>query len=150
MVTDIFDAMRRMQREMDNVFARFHNEDVFDVPQLTAGQEPSRYHSPLTDIVEKTDAYAVTLDMPGVDKKDIDIEVDDRGVTISAQRKHEAETEQDGVYRMERRYSGFKRRVPLPDNADADNAQASYEDGVLTISVPKREELAQKKRIDVE
>ena len=149
MVQDIFRAMRQMQREMDGAFARFFGEEN-SLPLLAnPDNTPMRYQNPLADLVEEDDKLIATIDLPGVDKKDIDVEVDEQAITVRANRKQEKEINQEGVYRLERRYAGFKRRIPLPEGVNPAQSQASYEDGVLRIELPRDQKQLAKKRLEI-
>eukprot|EP00485_Elphidium_margaritaceum_P002402 CAMPEP_0202689888 /NCGR_PEP_ID=MMETSP1385-20130828/5062_1 /ASSEMBLY_ACC=CAM_ASM_000861 /TAXON_ID=933848 /ORGANISM="Elphidium margaritaceum" /LENGTH=171 /DNA_ID=CAMNT_0049345099 /DNA_START=103 /DNA_END=618 /DNA_ORIENTATION=- len=98
-----------------------------------------------TDIQERNDAYEVHVDMPGVKKEDIDLNITDKVLSISGERKYERETKSDEAadfqyYHQERFQGKFSRVVTLPDNIDEDltKVSASYNDGVLNIVIPKQ------------
>jgi HSP20 family protein len=102
--------------------------------------------TPLADVEETEDAYTVDLDLPGVDKDDIDIEVVGRRLTVSGERK---EKERTGLLRRKTRTVGrFRYEVTLPDQVSPDGIDASLSDGVLHVRVPKAQS-AQRQRIEV-
>jgi HSP20 family protein len=105
--------------------------------------------SPLVDIKEKENSIVVTTDLPGVDKKDINIDIRDNKVWISANTHKEAEEEKEGYLMRERTYSRFARVFNLPSAVKEDQANAKLEDGVLTITLPKAE-IEEKHRIMIE
>ena len=91
--------------------------------------------SPLTDVTETDDAYVVELDLPGVKREDVSVELGDRQLVVTGEVK---EIEHEGVRRRRaRRYGRFEYRTSLPGEADAEHVTASMSDGVLTIRVPK-------------
>jgi HSP20 family protein len=101
------------------------------------GQRPTR--TPALDVVESDSAYTVKLDMPGATKEDLQVSIDGRVVTVRAESKREDETK-DGeriVYR-ERALSRFARNVTLPTEVDSAQSNARLQDGVLTLTLPKR------------
>jgi HSP20 family protein len=88
--------------------------------------------------VRETDAtYLISLDLPGVDKDAIAVDLKDNAIAISGERKFENEVREEDYYRLESRYGRFERRFSLPDNADADAIEAAYKNGVLTLTLPK-------------
>jgi HSP20 family protein len=91
------------------------------------------------DITEDPDAFVLSLDVPGMNREDIDIEINSRQLTISGERKREQEANQGNSYRFERSFGKFRRSFELPDNADLDKVEVSYENGVLRIALPKTE-----------
>jgi HSP20 family protein len=104
--------------------------------------------APALDISERKDAYLVTVELPGCKPEDLDITMEDGLLTIQGERQFTAESSEQQFHRVERRYGSFRRSITLPAHVMAEGIQASFEDGVLQILVPKAEE-AKPKRIQV-
>jgi HSP20 family protein len=104
--------------------------------------------APALDISERKDAYLVTVELPGLKPEDLDITLEDGLLTIQGERQFTAESSEQQFHRVERRYGAFRRSITLPAHVTAEGIQASFEDGVLQILVPKAEE-AKPKRIQV-
>jgi HSP20 family protein len=100
---------------------------------------------PAMDIRESKDAYTVTAELPGLTKKDVEITAEDNVLTISGERQLEAEGENENYHRIERSYGSFKRSFTLPIQVIQDKVDARYQNGILTISLPKAEEAKQRK-----
>ncbi|RLI94453.1 MAG: Hsp20/alpha crystallin family protein [Candidatus Altiarchaeales archaeon] len=140
----IFDEMRRMQEEMDRLFDEFFRATRFpELPSTALARrgmiERSEYRMPLTDMWETDKEVIITMELPGVNKKDIDINIYDDGIEVKVERSEDRreEDEKKGMYRFERTYSGFYRYIPLPPNVNAEKAEASYNNGVLEVKIPK-------------
>lgn len=103
---------------------------------------------PPVDIYEKDGQLHVRAELPGIDPKDVQIEVTDSGLLISGEKKEEKEVKEENYMRTERSYGRFSRTIPLPKGATADKAEAKFKDGVLEIDMPMTGE-APKKRIEV-
>jgi HSP20 family protein len=103
---------------------------------------------PALDISERKDAYLVTVELPGLKPEDLDITMEDGLLTIQGERQFTSESSEQQFHRVERRYGAFRRSITLPAHVMAEGIQASFEDGVLQILVPKAEE-AKPKRIQV-
>lgn len=101
--------------------------------------------SPAVDLREEEGQYLLHADMPGMNKEDIDINVENNVLTITGERKFEAETQKDTYHRIERAYGKFVRSFTLPTRVIAEKISASYKDGVLNVSIPKAEESKPKK-----
>ncbi|WP_094226793.1 Hsp20/alpha crystallin family protein [Methanolobus psychrotolerans] len=137
---DPFEEMRHMQGRLNRLFGEGETKsEMIDIDTL----------SPLIDIKEKDDNIVVTTDLPGVDKKDINIDIRDNRVWISANTHKESEDEKEGYLMRERTYSRFSRAFSLPSAVNEDAASAKLEDGVLTITLPKAE-IEDKHRIMIE
>jgi HSP20 family protein len=93
---------------------------------------------PMLDISAADKEYSITVEIPGVDEKDIKLELIDDTLTISGEKKQEKEEKEKNYYRMERSYGSFHRVLSLPEDADRDNIQASYKNGIMKISVPRK------------
>lgn len=104
--------------------------------------------SPAVDIQEEEGRYLVHADIPGVDPEAIDVSVDKGVLTIKGERQQASETEENGFRRVERRYGNFVRSFTLPESVDTDAIEATGENGVLSVSIPKTPEL-QPRRIEV-
>jgi HSP20 family protein len=104
--------------------------------------------APALDISERKDAYLVTVELPGLKPEDLDITLEDGLLTIQGERQFTSESSEQQFHRVERRYGAFRRSITLPAHVTAEGIQASFEDGVLQILVPKAEE-AKPKRIQV-
>jgi HSP20 family protein len=104
---------------------------------------------PRVDIVEEKDTYKITADMPGLDKKDIAVEIKNGVLSLSGEKKEEkTEKDKDRYYHYERRYGSFRREFALPDHVDAEHVEAKYANGVLELTLRKTE-AAKPKQIEV-
>jgi HSP20 family protein len=133
----IFDDFRR---EIDSVFNRFF-ENGTEIGEQTTW-------SPRLNLSETDTQYEVSLDLPGVELKDIDVELQHGDLWISGERFKESEEKGKRFQRVERFYGQFRRMIRLGDDVDAKHVDAQYKDGVLRITVPKTEE-SKAKRIEV-
>jgi HSP20 family protein len=119
-----------LQSEMNRLFSTFFDDN---------GGSTRRW-APAMDLVERDDHLVLKADLPGLSEDDVRIEVQDRVLTISGDRKTEHEDKREGYYRMERAFGSFARSVTLPDGIDADRIDASFDKGVLEVRIPKPEE----------
>ncbi len=99
---------------------------------------------PSTDIHDLGNQLLVKTDLPGIDKKDLDVSVEGNTLFIRGEKKHEEATKDFGHIRSERFFGSFERALPLTEDIDASKIDASYKDGVLTVTVPRKEEAKQK------
>lgn len=104
--------------------------------------------APKVDIIDEEENIVVKAELPGVDKKDINVDVKDRILTIKGERSDEKEVKEDNFYRRERYRGSFQRAFTLPLDSDPAHIKAEYKDGVLTVNIPKPEE-KQPKQITV-
>jgi HSP20 family protein len=123
-----------MTAELDRAFDDW---PWFRVPSLgmAATSEP-RAWSPKIDVFERENRLVTRVDLPGVKKEDVAVEVTDGHLTLSGERKREAEEKKDNLYRIEREYGTFFRAVPLPEGVKLEDVKATFADGVLEVSVP--------------
>lgn len=138
----IWDQMTRMQQEMDELFENFwpgrmRSNLLLDGPK----NDLVEYSRPATDFYETEKEYILEADMPGIQKEDIQINVKDNVLEMKAEKKHETKMEEKkkGTYRMERSYYGFYRNITLPENANSEQVDAEYKNGVLHIKIPKKQ-----------
>jgi HSP20 family protein len=92
--------------------------------------------APEIEVFHRNDELVVRADLPGMTRDDVKVDVTDEALIIQGERKREHEEEKEGVYRSERSYGSFYRAVPLPEGAMADQAKATFKDGVLEIRMP--------------
>jgi HSP20 family protein len=116
--------------------------------QQGSGQTTATAWAPALDISERKDAYLVTVELPGVDADDLEISLEDGLLTIQGERLFAHDSSEQQFHRVERRYGAFRRSITLPANVMAEGIQASFDNGVLQVLVPKAEE-AKPKRIQV-
>jgi HSP20 family protein len=140
--------IRSMDRYLDNSFSGISGDlfdDFFTDLDTFRGSSPFRGIMPI-DIDEKSDKYLITVDLPGYGKENIKISVQDGVLTIAGERNREVKDNSKDKYSREERSIGkVSRSFSLPENADAEKISASYENGVLTVSVEKMPEAIQKK-----
>jgi HSP20 family protein len=106
--------------------------------------------SPAVDVFQRGTELVVHVDLPGMNKEDIKVDVTEEGIAIQGERKREQQEERDGVYRSERSYGSFFRMIPLPEGAITDQARAEFKDGVLEISMPAPpEQVRRGRRIEI-
>ena len=124
---------------MRRSFRPFYMPNLFDddfLPTLS-----SRTSSmPAVNIREDEKNYILDLAIPGMDKKDLKIDISDDVLTISSESKEESSEEKDGYKKKEFNYSSFCRSFYIPENVNRDKIGANYKDGILTVSLPKMEE----------
>jgi len=105
----------------------------------TSGLGEAEQWAPRVDIRETGDALLVQAELPGIAKKDIQLEVKESVLTISGERRYEKDVKEENVHRVERIYGNFSRSFSLPNNIDTNKVEASMKDGVLEIRLPKRD-----------
>ena len=110
------------------------------VSRLFSGPAATRVWSPAVDILENENELVLKADLPDVEMKDIQIEIEQGTLTVKGERRFEkAESGAAGYHRIERSYGEFTRCFSVPDSVDAENVKADYKNGVLTITLPKKE-----------
>lgn len=138
---DPFEEIVPLRNKVDRLFNRFFEAE--EEPMLTAKW------APVADILETKDAYIVRAELPGFEEKDINIEIENNVLTLKGERKFEAKTEEKDFRRIERNYGQFMRTFTLPQNVYTDKITAVYVNGVIEVTVPKKEE-AKPKKINLE
>ncbi|MCM0589330.1 MAG: Hsp20/alpha crystallin family protein [Gloeotrichia echinulata IR180] len=94
---------------------------------------------PAAELHETSDAVHLKLELPGIEAKDLDVQVTEKSVSISGERKSETTTEEKGVFKSEFHYGKFQRVIPLPARIDNTKVSAEYKDGILNLTLPKAE-----------
>ena len=136
-----------LRREVDRLFEDFQvgswrspfGRTAFDVQPFWRG-EISWGKAPAVDIVDKEKAYEITAELPGMDEGNIDVKFSDGTLTITGEKKDEKEERKKDYYLSERRYGSFQRSFGVPDGVDADRIEASFKNGVLSVTLPKTAE----------
>ena len=121
------------------------------VDRLADSLWPGRPESwvPTVDVFDTAEAVVLKAELPGMKIADIQIEVDDNVLTIKGERTFEEKVDNERYYRVERRYGSFQRSLALPQGVKADDIDATYEDGILEVTVPKSEAV-KPRRIEVQ
>jgi HSP20 family protein len=104
------------------------------------GELGTRTWAPAVDIYETDHDVVLKAELPGVDPKDVEIRVEDGTLYLKGQRKFEIEVKEENYHRVERSYGSFTRSFALPSSVNSEKAKAEYKDGLLTLTLPKREE----------
>jgi HSP20 family protein len=103
---------------------------------------------PPVDIFERQDQLVIRAEVPGLNREDMDVRIENGVLTLRGERKREAEFNENNAFRMERTYGAFTRSFTLPTTVDASMVSAAYKDGVLEVSVPKAE-TAKPKKVEI-
>ena len=128
----------RTNRELfPRFFDDFWGRDLFDKNEFSTTV-------PAVNINEGAEEFNIELAVPGIDKKDINIEVDNGLMTVSYENKSENEQNKKEYYKKEFNYHSFSRTFSLPDSVNTDQIKATYKDGILHMSIPKKDEAKQK------
>lgn len=135
-----FELMRRFTEDMDRFFEGTG-------PGWSTG---SSLWSPPIEITEQDGHLIIAAELPGVKKDDVKVELSPEGLQISGERKREHEERRGGLYRSERSYGSFVRTIPIPDDARIEEAKATFEDGVLKVSLPIPEAKQRRREIPIE
>lgn len=139
--TDPFRDLLEWQRDLNR---------LFEGNLARSSQEGTALNAwtPAVDIYEDTDAFLIKLELPEVSKEDVKVNLNDDILSITGERKFENEDKRDGYHRVERSYGQFYRSFTLPPNVNAEAIGAQFKDGVLRLTLPKKEE-AKPKQINV-
>jgi len=135
-----FRGASALQDQINRLFG-----DVFEGP---SGESSLTTWAPAVDIFETEHELVVKADLPDIDPKDLDIRVENNVLTIRGERKFEKKVSEENYLRVERSYGAFARSFSLANTVNSENIKADYQNGVLTLTIPKREE-AKPKQIKV-
>jgi HSP20 family protein len=127
--TNPFTFMRRITEELDRAFGL--RAEAPDFPEFYP-----RVWAPTIEVFERNEKFVVRVDLPGLKKEDVKIQVTHDELTIEGERKFEKEEKEEGFYRSERTYGTFCRRIPIPEHVKAEDAIAAFKNGVLEIEMP--------------
>lgn len=134
--TQPFSMLREMTTELDRMFADpfFASIRWPSFRALVRAEQPA--WMPKIEVFEREHRLVTRIDLPGMKKDDVKVEVTDGNLTISGERKREKEDKTENMYRCEREYGSFYRAVPLPEGIKMEDVKATFVDGVLEVSVP--------------
>lgn len=121
-----FQLMRHFSDEMDRMWSGGYGRN----------REQREEWRPVVDVREHNGQLQVKADLPGIEEKDVKVNVENDMLVIQGERKREEEREDEGWYRAERSYGSFYRAIPLPQGAEADKANARFNNGVLEVTIP--------------
>ena len=129
-----------LQRDMNHVFENFrHRFGSLDWPWSEDGAR--------SDVVQTDKAIEVSIELPGMDMKDIEVTVTNDMLTVKGEKKVERQEEKKGYYLSERSYGSIYRAIPLPPGVDGEKAEARFENGVLTVKLPRTHEAESKGKL---
>lgn len=130
-----FTLMRRLSDDMERIFEETLGTHPF--PRMSKGFDAGAARwTPEIEAFERKGEFVVRADLPGMTKDNVKVEVSDGELIIQGERKEEKEQKEKGYYACERTYGAFYRAVPLPEGVKADEAKATFKDGVLEIAMP--------------
>jgi HSP20 family protein len=138
-----FALMRRMMEDMDRMFADFGGGGSSE--RGFGGL--SRGFNPEVEVFKREGKLVVRADLPGMSQDDVHVSLDEDGLLLKGERRHEEEREEGGIFHSERSYGSFQRRIPLPRGVDPSTCDASFDHGVLEVSLKLPEQGG--KRIEV-
>jgi HSP20 family protein len=129
-----FRSMRQMHDMIDSLF-----DDMFTPGLNSSGLSLGSFRQPVTDVWENEKEVVVTIEMPGVDKNDIRLDIRGKTMTVKVERNDESSIQKEGMGSRSRSYKGFYTQFELPSEVIADKADATYNNGVLEVKIPKTE-----------
>ena len=142
---DSFSLIRRMQREMSRVFSQAGLDFIGGGDNTL-----STAWMPTTEISYQDGNLVVSADLPGLNERDVKVEINDDFLVIQGERKVEQQEGDGGVRRTERRYGEFYRAIALPEGADTENARAEFQNGVLRVSIPVAQPQSNRREIPIQ
>ncbi|HEV2364004.1 MAG TPA: Hsp20/alpha crystallin family protein [Caulobacteraceae bacterium] len=142
------DPFGSFRREFDRLFDNFLSPMSPAEPRSFAAD--GGFSNPAIDVKETDKAYEVSAELPGIEQKDVQLDLRDNVLTISGEKREERSEDKGGRHWSERSYGRFQRAIPLPQEIDADKAEATCKNGVLKITLPKNPRAAEKShRIEI-
>jgi len=138
----IFDEFRR---SFDNLMRPFF---PVELSRSISGLRPIRYAP--TDLIDEGDSYSIHIELPGLARDDIDLQINNSGLSLRAEKEQESEEREKNYLHRERYYTSFARDISFPEEVDPDRAEASMNNGVLQLKVPKKEPLPEERPRKIE
>jgi HSP20 family protein len=135
-----FSVLEKSFRDTFADFIKSFFEDDFFMTDLIRSD-----FEPRVDVYEKDNQIVVKADIPGIDEKDLNVELEGNVLTISGKKEEEREVKEKNYHRVERSYGSFCRSITLPEGIEADKVTAEYKKGVLTVNIPKSKSAETKK-----
>lgn len=126
---DPFEDMNTLRKEINKLFDKSSND--------TKPPKGHNIREPLADVIDKKDKIIAKIELPGVDKKDVTVHVEENCVEIKAEKKQEKEEKKKDYHKQERRYTGFYKAFTLPARISPDKAKAEFKNGMLTLTMLK-------------
>lgn len=126
---DPFEEMTTLRNRMDRLWSRMSAEDTAAIADW----------SPVSDVIESKDEIVIKTELPGIDEKNVDVQIESGVLTIKGERNAEKETEEKGFRRVERSYGSFLRTFALPPSVEPEKVSASFTNGLLEVHLPKKE-----------
>jgi len=132
-------------QSVNNLFDELLNDNFFNNQKTT---KESNF-VPHVDVFETDKVFELQFSIPGLKKEDLNIELDNSVLTVSGERKFKGEKNEKEYHTLETKYGSFKRSFQLPDSINEDAVEATYEDGILNIQVPKDDKKVEKKKVNI-
>ncbi len=138
-------------RMVDSMFSDFGMPSPMQLFNKVESDFGKAIVKPKVDVYGTDKEYVIEAELPGIEEKDLSVELKDEVLILSAEKKHEEKTEEKGYYRVERSYGSFRRVLNIPDDADKDNINAKLKKGILRITMPRTKEVeSSSKKIAIE
>jgi len=150
---DPFEEMKRFRKEMNRLFDTFLGSEFTEraLPDKTnIKKDMQLFRQPLSDLKETDKELIASIEIPGVDKKDIQLQITENNLEVKVEKKQEMRFNKKGFLKTERSYKGFYRSMSLPSRVIPEQAKASYKNGVLEVVMPKDEKKRPEKTKKVE
>jgi len=148
-----FEEIKRFRKEMNRLFDTFFGTE-FGKKMLPDTRDTKKdvqlFREPLSDLKETDKELIATIEIPGVDKKDIQLQITENNIEVNVEKKEETKVEKKGYIKSERSYKGFYRSMSLPFKVMPEKTRASYKDGILEIVMPKVEKKKREKAKKIE
>ncbi|MBI4183013.1 MAG: Hsp20/alpha crystallin family protein [Proteobacteria bacterium] len=150
----MFHPLLTLRDEIDRLFEDFSRgrslfpfaRRIFDIEPLRRFPMTFGTAAPAVDLIESETEYRVTAELPGLEEKDIELTLSDDVLTLSGEKKEEREERRTDYYLSERRYGSFRRAFRMPEGVDREKIEARFENGVLTVTLPKTKAAQRKAR----
>lgn len=131
-----FSALQRFADDVDRMFDDVGFGGRWGASPSSGERTMSYAWAPQVDVFQKNNELTIKVDLPGLKKDEVTVDISDDALTIHGERRRESEEEREGFYRSERSYGSFYRVIPLPEGAITEQAKAAFRDGVLEITMP--------------
>lgn len=140
------DPFTSFRYEMDRLFDDFFGRGFGLTPFEGGSMDRFGAFNPHVDVAENDKEVKITAELPGLSEQDVEVSLSSDVLTISGEKKHEKEDKGENYYRMERSYGSFQRAISLPAEVQSDKVDATFKNGVLTVTLPKSPQAVQNRK----